>query len=109
MDGGQYKLCGDQRIPNQGEQSRRRGRGRTFILQDTIGGSCPREVSVSSQTSENQRGTPGAAGGRDPGSSPGVAYLSPPDPARTTEEEECEGESSDSELESLIKQITIKQ
>ncbi|KAI4806812.1 hypothetical protein KUCAC02_017610, partial [Chaenocephalus aceratus] len=35
MDGGQYKLCGDQRIPNQGEQRGRRGRGRTFILQDT--------------------------------------------------------------------------
>lgn len=34
MDGGQYKLCGDQRIPNQGEQSRMRGRGRTFLLQD---------------------------------------------------------------------------
>lgn len=35
---------------------------------------------MSSQTSDNQRGTPGPAGGWGPGPSPGVAYLSPPDP-----------------------------
>lgn len=35
MDGGQYKPCGDRGIANQGEQSRRRGRGRTFLLKNT--------------------------------------------------------------------------
>lgn len=77
---------------------------------------------MASQTLDNQRGTPGPAGGRGPGPSPGVAYLSPPDPPcqpgpqRARETEECElskrgngeGESSDRELERLIKQATIK-
>lgn len=37
-------------------------------------------VSVSSQTSDNQRGTPGLAGGRGLGTSPGAAYLCSLDP-----------------------------
>lgn len=40
----------------------------------------PRRVSVSSQTLNNQIGTPGLAGGRGPGPSLGAAYLSPHDP-----------------------------
>lgn len=67
---------------------------------------------MSSQTSENQRGTPGPAGGRAPGPSPGVAYLSPPDPPCQPEREECEGntkgECPERESERQIKQSTIK-
>lgn len=57
---------------------------------------------MSGQTSDKQRGTPGAAGGRGPGPSPGAAYLCPsypscqPGPQRAKDgekerEEECEG------------------
>lgn len=60
---------------------------------------APGRVSVSSQTSDKQRGTPGAAGGRGPGPSPGAAYLCPPYPPcqpgpqrKKEREEECEGE-----------------
>lgn len=66
---------------------------------------APGRVSVSGQTSDKQRGTPGAAGGRGPGPSPGAAYLCPPYPPRQPgpqrakdrqrekerREEECEG------------------
>ncbi len=51
---------------------------------------------MSSQTLDNQRGTPGPAGGWGPGPSLGAAYLSPPDPPcqpgpqREREREECE-------------------
>lgn len=53
-----------------------------------------RRVSVSSQTSDNQRGTPGLAGGRGLGTSPGAAYLCSLDPVsqdhRVRGREECE-------------------
>lgn len=57
------------------------------------------------------RGTPGPAGGRAPGPSPGVAYLSPltlPDSQDQREMEECElflRQSPDRELERLIKLV----
>lgn len=70
---------------------------------------------------DNQRGTPGPAGGRSPGPSPGAAYLSPPDPPcqpgpqreagmqGEKKRQNSAGESSDRELERLIKQAMIKQ
>lgn len=58
---------------------------------------APGRVSVASQILDNQRGTPGLAGGRGPGPSPGVAYLSPlilsvsqDHRVRVREAEECE-------------------
>lgn len=49
---------------------------------------------MSSQTSDNQRGTPGLAGGRGLGTSPGAAYLCSLDPVsqdhRVRGREECE-------------------